>query len=265
MYDKIKDNIYETTDQIKTNVYGKKNHKSFSFLFKDAIYYSFSRPVNLVLLGLFLVIVSFSNDLFKYALKLELFLPIIFLFLIFALVFSIYESGYSFIIFHKSLNGSDIPPSPLGLKEILHHGIKDFSVIIAYVIIMMIIQYIMSVIIHSQTNTILIIILSLLNYLIGGIYICVINLSLINLAIHDGDLIAAFDVFDFKKLFQNIGAWRFFLVLVILSIIDLFTGSIFSMDYALGINIISDIIILFILTPAMTLFTKRFLVMAVMH
>lgn len=119
---------------------GEKEHKSLEELFRDSISFTFKKPVIILFLGVFLFIVEFIGDIFIEELINPFSFVLIIILLIVSIILAIYESGYSYLIFEKSIEGVSTPPSLFNYKEILHHGVKDFVVLFSYVVIVAIIQ-----------------------------------------------------------------------------------------------------------------------------
>ncbi|MDO5849799.1 MAG: DUF4013 domain-containing protein [Methanobacteriaceae archaeon] len=253
MYNKIKDGL----------ISGAKDHKSFKELFIDAIRYTFKNPIVFLILGLLLSILQIINNIFNFEINYYLSLSLVLILLIIAIVLSLFEFGYSYFIFETSIEGSSTPPS-LEYKKILHHGVKDFSVIFIYLIIMIIIQwffeYLVSIPVYKPYSSILL----LLSSIIGGFIVLIINISLINLASNKGNFKSAFNFKEILKITYHIGILRFVLILLMLDFLNFILLDLLAFELSL-IGYIYRLLALFIFAPAVLLFSKRFLIMSAMY
>ena len=254
MYDKIKEGL----------INGNKDHKSFEELIRDSIRFTFKKPVVLLFLGVFLFIVEFINDIFVEELDNPLSFVLIVILLVLSIILAIYESGYSYLIFEKSIEGLSIPPSLFNYKEILHHGIKDFAVVFVYAAIMLTIQMFISHLEHTLFYESYSFFLKSLSSFIGGFLISLMFIALINLAFNKGEFKSAF---DFKELFQilySVGLLRFIVILFIIDLAD------FLMVHNIGffqdpIILAINVFLVLIITPSLLLFSKRLLIMSALH
>lgn len=248
---------------IKNNILGtKKNHKSFKELTVDALRFAFSKPSSLLFLGIFLLMIELVDEFFDEIINFSSFILII---LVIAIILSIYESGYSFMIFKHSIDGANKPPSIFNYKEIFHHGIKDFLVMLFYSIILIVIQVFIAYYVNKITNDFIAILLSNINSFIGGFFIMILNIALINLAINNGNFKSAFNFKEIKTIFQSVGLLRIIVIWFILDFFNFLFIHLLSFNGANNIFIILNLVVLFIFTPASLLFSKRFLIMATTH
>lgn len=248
---------------IKDNILGtKKNHKSFKELTVDAINFAFSKPFSLLFLGVFLLAIEVIEEFIGEIISFPLIFILIF---VIAIILAIYECGYSFMIFEYSLEGNNKPPSIFNYKEIFHHGIKDFLVMLFYSIIMVVVQVFINYCANNITNDFIAILLNNINSFIGGFLIIILNIALINLAINEGNFKSAFNFTEIKTVFQSIGLLRIIVIWFILDFVSFLFLHLLGFSGADGIFILWDLVVLFILTPGLLLFSKRFLIMGVTH
>ena len=242
---------------------GEKDHKSFKELFIDAFKFTFKKPSILLFLGLFLFVASVMTSIVGLFNNPKDFILIIIL-LIVSIILAIYELGYAYLIFEKSIEGFSTPPSLFNYKEILHHGVKDFVVLFSYVVIVAIIQIFFNHLEHTLFYQSYSFFLKSLSSFIGGFLISLMFIALINLAFNKGEFKSAF---DFKELFQilySVGLLRFIVILFIIDLAD------FLMVHNIGffqnpIILAINVFLVLIITPSLLLFSKRLLIMSVLH
>ena len=247
---------------------GEKDHKSFKELFIDAFKFTFNKPIILLVLGLFLFITSVMNDIVKSFNNPKDFILIIIL-LIVSIILAIYEFGYAYLIFEKSTEGFSTPPSLFNYKEILHHGIKDFVVVFIYVLLMVVIQTFIKFLQlpflqFSLPLNYFPFFLEILSSFIGGICILFIYVTLINIAFNKGKLKSAFNFKEIFKIIYNVGLLRLIVILFIIDLADFLM--VHSTDlFHDWIFFVMNIFIIFIVTPALLLFSERLIIMSAIH
>ena len=244
---------------------GEKDHKSFKELFNDAINFTFNKPIILLVLGLFLFVASVMTDIVK-SFNNSNFILIMVL-LIINIILAIYELGYAYLIFEKSIEGFSTPPSLFNYKEILHHGIKDFVVVFIYVLLMVVIQTLIKFLqlpfLQLPFNYFSLF-LEILSSFIGGICILFVYVTLINIAFNNGKLKSAFNFKEIFKIIYDVGLLRLIVVLFIIDLAD------FLMIHSInlfqdGIFFVMNLFVIFIVTPALLLFSERLIIISALH
>lgn len=223
-------------------------------LFKDAVRYALSDWIAIFIFGSILLIVSnlenyvlvFHNDILSKRLILAC---------VILVVLSIVESGYSYKIMEESINDSKRPPLFENYKEIFIHGMKDSLVSLFYISLIALTIYasISCYVIFKLP----ILSLAIITLGIGAIIILFMLGALLNLAYNEGNIHAAFDFKEIKKILINVGIFRlsiiyiFNLIAEYLILTSLFHIGIFSE------NSIQGFLINLIVTPFIVILTDR--------
>ena len=241
-----------TNDDNMDKIFGFKTNKD---IFKDSVRYAFSSLETFIFLGFFAIILNFleyATDKYLDLLPANPSIGLIALIII-TLVFFIFESGYSFTIYHESLKGSTKPPLFKNIKEIFHHGIKDFTVILIYVILFLIGQYFVTYLPFGISIKVILVLI------FNGLMILLMNIALMNLAYHDGNFSYAF---NFKEIFGRLFKIGILRLLMILTSFEVFEALLVVTDFAHNFLLAS--ITTFIFAPILLLISKRILILSTM-
>ncbi|MDI6643949.1 MAG: DUF4013 domain-containing protein [Methanobacteriaceae archaeon] len=165
-------------------------------IISDAWKYTVSDWTKVLLLGLTLFLLDFSNEGANYGLKGQIFGTIFF---ISGSILTVVESGYLFRIIEETIKGSKNPPNFNKFKELLIHGVKDLVMGFFYAAFPIII--ILSGLIVAFDNSDLGFWLIILGLISTFIFSFLWMGAVLNMAHNHGSLRAAF---QFKIIFRKI-------------------------------------------------------------
>ena len=231
-----------------------KKHLSYYELIRNSAVYAFSDKVAILIFGIILIVLS---NLENYILVSQdaLLSKRILLVGIIVVVLTIFEAGYSFKIKEETLRGSKRPPLFNHFKEMFRHGLKDFIIDLAYLLLMLLLIVIS--IIGSALYKEYSMILPLLALFLITILTLIQQSAIINLAYHDGEFKSAFDFKQIYRLMHAVGFKRMVVIFILWFICDyLILTSIFHEGIFVE-NTIFTFCLNLVITPFITIFTER--------
>ncbi|WP_409199325.1 DUF4013 domain-containing protein [Methanobrevibacter sp. DSM 116169] len=232
-----------------------KNKLKLFDMVKDSIKYVFKDWKAVIILGIIinllnvLTSIDFSNNLIIFS-----------IIILFTLILTLFEMGYSFKIIEESLDGSIRPPIFNNFKDMLVHGIKDIMAYIFYGLIIVILIVIFLIIASLYPESLpLIILIAMIS---TSFIFLLLNVSLVNLALNHGKIKAIFNIKDLSRLLIKIGLINIIVLNIVYMIVEFFLYSSFVLLELLSNSYIISLLYDLIVSPFLIIFSKRLLSIA---